>query len=734
MLISSEQTMITKQKKRIDPQFDRLLDIVQTYASDFDKDLIVKAYQFGLEAHFKQRRYSGDPYFEHCVQVGIILAELKMDISTIVSGLLHDTVEDTDVSLDDLRDSFGETISILVDGVTKISGLKFQSKEIRQAQTFRKMLLSMVKDIRVIIIKFADRLHNMRTLEYVPHAKRPRIAIETRDVYAPLAHRLGIARIKDELEDLSLKYLEHKEYEELQKKVQESHDERDKYINEFSEPVVQELRKHKISADVYGRPKTYFSIYSKMKRRNKPFEDIYDLTAVRIIVNKIEECYYALGIVHSLYMPIYDRFKDYIAMPKINGYQSLHTTVVGPKGKMVEIQIRTQQMHQMAQDGIAAHWKYKSNDIGDTHLEKHVNWVRELLERQMQDEDPDAEFMENLKIDLFQDEVFVFTPAGDLVKLPSGSTPIDFAYAVHTNVGNQCIAAKVNGKLVALKTPLHSGEQVEILTSQNQKPSQDWLSYVKTSKARHWIKKILREEQHAQTIKIGEEILTNFLKKHKLTESSQSFLDVLPKCGFQNAESLKIALGRGDYIIDNLKKKMFPDKQTEPVKTNNFFVRFLRKARSDSGIRVQGVDNLLIHFAQCCQPVPGDRIIGYLTRGKGVTIHRTDCKNMLKLYDDKERILEVEWDVEEEREFQVHLSILGEDRKNFLKDITDVVARQNINILNASFYVEDMYAKGNINVQVHDLHQLTKIINSIRKISGVFSVERVEDTASLKQE
>jgi guanosine-3',5'-bis(diphosphate) 3'-pyrophosphohydrolase len=729
MLIASDQSILNKMHKRYNPKFKKLAEEILGYIPDLDSELLKNAYEFGLKAHLRQRRYSGEPYFEHCLNVALILASLKMDTSTIIAGLLHDVVEDTEITTQEIKHEFGETVSTLVDGVTKISGLKFMSKETRQAETFRKMLLSMAQDIRVIIIKFADRLHNMRTLEHVPEKKRPRIAIETRDVYAPLAHRLGIARIKDELEDLAFKHLDTKAYKEIVEKIELTNEERGNYIASFSGPVKAELSKNGIEAEIYGRPKTYSSIYNKMQRRNRPFEEIYDLLAIRIIVDKLEECYYALGIVHSLYMPVYDRFKDYIAMPKINGYQSLHTTVIGPAGKMVEIQIRTKAMHQLAEDGIAAHWKYKEGISGSSQFERHISWVRDLLERQMTEEDA-GEFMEDLKIDLFQDEVFVFSPRGDLIKLPRGSSPIDFAYAIHTNVGNQCIAAKVNGKIVALRTELKSGQQVEIITSQNQKPSQDWLSYVKTSKARHWIKKILREEQQVQTLQIGEEILQKYLKKHKMEFDSPKFVEIVPKLGYQNVESLKVALGRGEITIETIAKKLFPDQAEKEVHEDNFFVKFLKRARSESGIRVQGMDNMLIHFAKCCQPVPGDRVIGYLTKGKGVTIHRTDCNNMLKLYEDKERVIDVEWDIEKEQKFQVHLSILGEDRKNLLKDITLCVAKQDINIINASFRVEDTYAKGNINIEVNDLQHLTKIINNIRKVAGVFSVERVENPAS----
>lgn len=726
MLKTNDAALALKIHRQVDSLFRDLYEQVKKYTPDLNDNVLQRAYDLGLEAHLRQRRFSGEPYFAHCLGVAQILAELRMDIATIVAGLLHDTVEDTELTLDEIRENFGDTVAQLVDGVTKISGLKFQSKEARQAETFRKMLLSMAQDIRVIIIKFADRLHNMRTLEHVPAKKRPRIAIETRDVYAPLAHRLGIARIKTELEDLSLKHLEENIYEDLVNKIKLTNSEREDYIQKIKEPILTELHRNNIEASISGRPKSFFSIYNKMVTRNRPFEEIYDLLAIRIIVDKLEECYYALGIVHSLYMPIYDRFKDYIAMPKINGYQSLHTTVIGPEGKMIEIQIRTKEMHQMAEDGIAAHWKYKEGVKEVTQFERHMKWVKDLLERQMLEEDP-GDFMESLKIDLFQDEVFVFSPKGDLIKVPRGSTPIDFAYAIHTNVGNHCIAAKVNGKIVSLKIELKSGQQVEIITSQNQKPSQDWLSLVKTSKARHWIKKVLREEQQAQTLQIGEEILSKFLKKNKLTSESQQFTEIIPKLGFQNLESLKIAIGRGEFMIENIVRKLFPEEYVKEETKESFFVKFLKRARADSGIRVQGIDNLLIHFARCCQPVPGDRIIGYLTRGKGVTVHRTDCNNMLKLYEEKERVVDVAWDIENEQKFQVHLSILGEDRRNLLKDITLVISKQDINIINANFHVEDMYAKGYLDIEVKDLQHLTKIINSIRKISGVFSVERVED-------
>ncbi|KAA3617483.1 MAG: bifunctional (p)ppGpp synthetase/guanosine-3',5'-bis(diphosphate) 3'-pyrophosphohydrolase [Calditrichaeota bacterium] len=723
---SKEEKIIKQMHQRYDKSFDQMCLDIKEYYSEFDRSSLQKAYEYSLKAHVWQQRYSGEPYFEHCLNVAVILAELRMDPTTIISGLLHDVVEDTNIQLDVITEEFGEPVAKLVDGVTKISELKFQSKEIRQAETFRKMLLSMAKDVRVIMIKFADRLHNMRTLEHVPEKKRPRIALETRDVYAPLAHRFGIAKIKWELEDLCLKNLEPDIYDMLVDKIKLSRDEREGYINDIANPIYEEMSKNNIKPTISGRPKSFSSIYHKMKKRNRPFEEIYDLLAIRILVDKVEECYYALGIIHNLFNPVYDRFKDYIAMPKINGYQSLHTTVVGPAGKMVEIQIRTKAMHALAEDGIAAHWKYKQGTEEEKSIEKALNWVKDMLDRQISEDA--GEFMEDLKINLFHDELFLFSPNGDLFKLPAKSSPIDFAYEIHTNIGNHCIGAKVNGKIVPLRTTLKSGDQVEIITSNSQKPSHDWLGFVKTSKARHWIKKYIKEEQLLNTREIGHEILVKFLKKHKLTEKSQEFIENIPKLGFSNLESLIIAIGRGELVVESIRKKLFPTnvEETEPKK-KNFFSKYLKKSRNQSGIKVQGMDNMLINFAQCCHPVPGDPIIGYLSRGKGVTIHLNDCKNLVHLLEEKQRIIEVAWDIEKDQEFLVQLSIIGEDRKDFLKDVTMCVSKLETNIVMANFSSEDLYAKGQLNIQVKNLQHLTKIINSILKLQGIFSVERLSD-------
>lgn len=707
-----------------DSRFKELLSEVAKYTIAAELSILKEAYNFSIEAHKNQRRYSGEPYFEHLYEVATILSELKMDSTTIAAGFLHDSVEDTGVHLEEIEEKFGHDISVLVDGVTKIGELKFESREKRQAETFRKMLMSMAKDVRVIIIKFADRLHNMRTLEHVPEKNRERIALETRDVYVPLAHRFGIATIKWELEDLVLKHIDEEAYEDINRKVNQRREEREDYIAEITNPILKELLKANIKASVSGRAKHFFSIYDKIKRRNKPFEEIYDLLAIRIIVDKIEECYYALGIIHSLYMPVYDRFKDYVAMPKLNGYQSLHTTVVGTMGKMVEIQIRTWEMHNTAEIGIAAHWRYKEGESGDEEFERHMGWIRSLVDSQMQEEDPN-DFMENLKIDLFQDEVFVFTPKGDLFKLPRGSTPIDFAFAVHTWVGMHCIGAKVNGRIVPLKAQLKSGDQVEIITSANQEPHQDWLGFVKTGKAHQRIRKYLRENQQNQTLKFGEEILIKYLKKYKLTMESPEFKTVIPKLGFQNLDNLLLELGRGELTSESIGKKLFPEEVPKEEKTS-FFTKYIKRARTGSGISVQGIDNMLIQFGKCCQPVPGDKIIGYITTGKGITVHRIDCRNMLNLPDDHEKKIEVSWDLEKDYHYQVHVTILCEDRRDLLRDISLAISSSDTNIIMIEFKLEDALVKGNLIVEVNNLHHLTKIIHGIQKIKGVISVDRVD--------
>lgn len=728
--IDSSEKTYQKLREQYDPVFQQLVDNIREYNPNYNEELLRKAYEFGLWAHRNQQRQSGEPYFEHCLNVALILAEMRMDSVTIAAGLLHDVVEDTGYTNEEIEEEFGPQIALLVDGVTKItevSGRKRLSRESRQAETFRKMLLSMARDLRVIIIKFADRLHNMRTLEHVPAKSRMRIAIETRDVYGPLANRFGMARVKSELEDLAFKYFDNKSFVELKKRINQKKEAREAYLAKIIAPIETELKSHNINATVYGRPKHLYSIYRKIHIRNKPFEEIYDLLAIRIIVEKVEECYYVLGLVHNLYTPVYERFKDYIAMPKINGYQSLHTTLVDKEGHMVEVQIRTEPMHSIAEMGIAAHWRYKEGtpDRKKDDVEQQLGWVRQLLDQFKGKEMVDAQdFLESLKIDLYQDETFVFTPQGDVIRLPLDSTPVDFAFQVHTNIGMHCIGAKVNGKIVPLKHKLHSGDLVEIITSANQHPNQDWLIFVKTSKARHHIRKFLREVQFEHSIKLGEEIITKYFRRFKLKVSEDKLEESARKLNFDNVKNLKAAVGRGEVSIEKIFSSISDAKPKE--QKESILQRILSRNRNQSAIQVQGMDNIMVHLGKCCQPVPGDDILGYITRGKGVTIHRSTCPNMQSLIDKKDRTIPVNWTVEVEEEFKVQLSILGEDRKNLIRDITQALANHNINILNLDIRSKDKLATGKIIVEVKNLPHLTRVINAISKCKGILSVERVE--------
>lgn len=708
-----------------------LVEDIRSYNPNFQQDLLRKAFEFGLWAHRHQTRKSGEPYFLHCMAVASILAEMRMDSTTIVAGLLHDVVEDTVYNNDDIAAAFSNNIALLVDGVTKIteiSGRKSLSYELRQAETFRKMLLSMAKDVRVIMIKFADRLHNMRTLQHVPAKNRIRISIETRDVYAPLANRFGMAKIKSELEDLAFKYADNKAFVDLKNRLNQKRQIRESYIAKIIEPIVQELKDHDIAdAEVYGRPKHLYSIYRKMKVRNKPFEEIYDLFAIRILVNKIEECYYTLGLVHSKYTPVYERFKDYIAMAKINGYQSLHTTVVDGDGHMVEVQIRTHEMHRIAEMGIAAHWRYKEGtpDKSKDDVDQQLSWVRQLLDQYQANETVDAQdFLESLKINLYQDEVFVFTPRGDVIRLPRGSTPVDFAYAVHSKIGMTCIGAKVNGKMVPLKYQLSSGEMVEIITSANQHPNQGWLIFVKTGKARHHIRKYLREVQFEHSHKLGEEIVSKYFTRFKIKQMEDKLKEAAAGLNFDDVKNLLAAVGRGEVTIERIFSTISEETPKEPKQT--IFNKILKRKQTQSAVRVQGIDNIMVHIGKCCTPVPGDNIIGYITRGRGVTIHRTNCANMQSLVERQDRTIAVNWTVEAEEEFKVQLMILAEDRKNLIRDITQAIANNNTNILNFDIKSKDKLGLGKVIIEVQNLPHLTRVINSLNKIKGMLSVERMD--------
>lgn len=697
---------------------------IESFNANVNIPLIRKAYEFSDRAHSGQTRESGEPYITHCLEVAFILAEQHLDSATITAGLIHDVVEDTSVTIEEIRKEFGDEIALLVDGVTNLGKVKFESREEGQVEYFRKMLLSMARDIRVILIKLADRLHNMRTLQFVKPEKRQRVASETLEVYAPLAHRFGIARIKSELEDLSFKYLQPEEYIDLSRRIEMTRQEREDYINQVTAPIKKALVDEGIKVTISGRAKHLYSISRKMKLRSLPLDEIYDLLAIRIIVATKRECYQVLGAIHSLWKPVPDRFHDYIANPKPNGYQSLHTTVFGPGERMLEIQIRTQAMHQIAEFGIAAHWLYKEGRQQMDKADRQMSWLREVLDWQKDMTNP-AEFLERLKTDLLQEDVYVYTPHGDLVHLPAGSTPLDFAFAVHTDVGLHTTGARVNGKMVPLGTRLKSGDEVSVLTSPNQKPSHDWLRVVQTSKASAKIKRWLNQQGYDQSLALGHEILERELKKGRLSFPPESILeDIAQGMGFLSADAMLAAIGNGSVSAQNVITKLSPE-QAQEVRPS-LVKRFIDTARGGKGIKIQGMGNMMFRFAGCCQPVPGEHIIGFITRGRGITIHRADCPTALELSASPERVIEVEWDVAKDQAFVVKLDILLEDRKNMLRDITQAISDSDANVRGAEISGPGESVVGSIVVEVKNLAHLNRVIGKVRKVKGVISIERAK--------
>jgi GTP diphosphokinase / guanosine-3',5'-bis(diphosphate) 3'-diphosphatase len=701
-----------------------LLRRVQRYNKTADMALLRKAFEVSFDAHKDQKRKSGEPYFEHPLEVAKILVGLKMDYQTIIGGLLHDTVEDTMVTLDYVKKEFGEQIALLVDGVTKISGLKLTGFERQQSDNFKKMILSMVRDVRVILIKFADRLHNMRTLGFMPEDKRRRIALETRQVYAPLAHRLGLAKIKGELEDLSLKYLDPEIYNELLQRVADTKEEREQAILIISRPIRAALIENNIRARFEGRAKHYASIYNKIVVRGIPFEEISDLLAIRIIVNQVTDCYHALGIVHSLHKPINDRFKDYIANPKANGYQSIHTTVIGPLGKKYEIQIRTEEMHHLAEEGIAAHWRYKEGKIREDDLDKQLIWLRQVLETEEEDQDSET-FFENLKISLYQDEIFVYTPRGDLYKLPVNATPVDFAFAVHTDIGIHCYAARVNNRIQTLSHKLKSGDMVEILTSSNKYPNEDWLKFVVSSKARSKIKKYLRDAEFDNSHALGEEMLSRAVVKFGIKYKEINLAELAEKLKFSNEKQMLASLGRGDTKLDGILRRLVPDGQRIEKEKSPLAKLIDRARRSSNGIRVAGMDNIMINFGKCCNPVPGEPITGIVTKGRGIVIHSNTCHNLQQLMQRPERIMDVSWSVMKNNRFVAALYILGERRKNTLSEISEAVNSLDSVIIDLKMGTDNSLFNCQINVEVYDVAHLNKLITRIKRIQGVLSIDRL---------
>jgi len=696
-----------------------------------DRDLLLRAYQFGEAAHRGQQRNSGEPYITHSVEVAKILADLQLDSTTVASGLLHDVIEDTELTLADVEAAFGKEIAAIVDGLTKIAKLPTGgSTQERQVESYRKLLLSIAKDARVIIVKLADRLHNMRTLDWLPPEKRRRIAQETRDLYAPLAHRFGMAKLRWELEDLAFKHLEPEEYKALAKQVAQKRVEREALVRQLADPLVQRLTDAGIrDVDVTGRPKHLWSIYKKMKQREKPYEEIYDLLAIRVLVNSVPDCYHALGIIHDGWTPVQERIKDYIAQPKSNGYQSLHTTVFGPGRQLYEVQIRTREMHRTADFGIAAHWRYKEDAKSD-ELDRHLSWFRQVIELQMDAKTPD-EFLEFLKLDLYQDEIFVFTPTGDVIQLPKGATPIDFAFAVHTEVGLHCSGARVNGRIAPLSRPLRNSETVEIITAATAKPTRDWLAHVRTGRARHKIRQVLRREAQSSAEKLGQEMLDREVKRRRLTKPTDDQLEGAAKTlSLLDTTQLLASIGQGDVNVSLAIKHLYPDiPESEPAKPN-VFERFVDRVRGSKGIRIQGVDGLMVRYAQCCQPVPGDPVVGYVTRGRGVSIHRADCPNLLILAHEPERRLEIDWQEAQGERFVVRLALEGNDRRGLYADVAQAVSSTGTDIKSMDLRSTDGRTIGSMLVEVENLNHLEKIIRATRKVKGVTDVARREKLVS----
>ena len=695
-----------------------------------DHELLVRAYRFSDVAHAGQVRHSGEPYVSHCVEVARILADLQLDTTTVTSGLLHDIVEDTDVTIEDVEREFGPEIAQIVDGLTKIANLPLSSREERQVENYRKLLLSIAKDARVILIKLADRLHNMRTLDWLTPEKRRRIAQETRDLYAPLAHRFGMAKVRWELEDLAFKHLEPEAYKTLAKLVAAKRGERENLIAKMKEPLEKRLIEAGIvDVEVTGRPKHLWSINKKMQQRDRPYEDIYDLLAIRVIVPNVLECYHALGVIHDGWTPVQERIKDYIAQPKSNGYQSLHTTVFGPGRQLFEIQIRTREMHRTADFGIAAHWLYKEANKASGELDRQLAWFRQVLELQLDAETP-GEFLEFLKLDLYQDEIFVFTPTGDVIQLPKGATPIDFAFAVHTQVGARCSGAKVNGRIAQLSKELKNSETVEILTNPNARPSRDWLAHVRTGRARHKIRQHLRSEERSSAIRLGREILERELRRRRLPKVDDAgLLPAARLLKLKDANQLVASIAQGEVHVMQVLKVLHPQLESAPEvpEKPSTLERIVDRVRgTGKGVRIQGADGLLVRYAQCCQPVPGDKVVGYVTRGRGVSIHRGDCPNLLMLVHEPERRLDIDWHEMAGERFVVRLAMEGNDRRGLYADLAAAVSATGTDIKSLELRTTDGRVTGAALVEVENLAHLERIIKAARRVKGIAVVSRRE--------
>ena len=714
---------------------DELLADVEAYNPDVDRELVTRAFRFAAAAHEGQSRRSGEPFIRHPWGAAKILAELRQDEQTIAAALLHDVVEDTDTEIDEVRSEFGDEVTQLVEGVTKLTRIHFQSREQAEAENYRKMIAAMVGDERVILIKLADRLHNMRTIEYLGKQKQLQKARETLEVYAPLAHRLGIHKLKWELEDLAFETLHPRKYEEIKTMVAERRADREEHVLEAAQTLQQELEKVDIPAEISGRAKHFYSIYDKMAKRGREFNEIYDLTAMRVIVERsgdegTRDCYGALGLIHSLWKPMPGRFKDYIAMPKFNGYRSLHTTVIGPEGRPLEIQVRTREMHEIAELGVAAHWLYKRGKRDP----QWTAWAKQLMEAQADEADP-REFMKTFRTDLFDEEVYVFTPRGEVKSLPAESTPIDFAYAVHTDLGHRTVGAKINGRIVPLHYRLKSGDVVEILTTKaGRGPSRDWLSLAASSRARNKIRQWFSRETRDETEKKGREALEQALKKqnlpYKKLAGSAVLAQVIREMGFKKAEDFYVALGSSKITTTQIVNKVLNRLKTEEVAQEEAVPLKAPKAGraiagDDLGIRVKGVEDVLVRLAKCCTPVPGDEIVGYISLGKGITIHREDCSNVKALRRNPERFTPVEWDGGATHSFRVQIAVDSWDRPRLLEDVARTFAEHAANIVEYGGHVEDQLAKNWYVVEVGDVKALRGLLTALRNIDAVFDAYRV---------